>query len=340
MLHIHNGDSTDATAKQSSLPGRHFAWRESLISGPTPAGLSRDEWRIVRAVHLSESYGVDFEQCVSDLLSQEETLASFSEHDEVVLWFEHDLFCQAHLLYLLSWFSQRKLAKTKLSLICIGEFPGKGSFRGLGELNGEQLASLFPARQQVTEEQMALATLAWESYCSSNPTDIERVLQADTSALPFLRAALEAHLMRFPSTRNGLGRIENSALQLIEGGLHSFIELFTRFGETESVYGLGDAQFWLTLRRMATARKPLLTIRKDDDANPDEQDHQMLTPAIIHQNKLGLTQLGRSVLNGETDFIMFNGIDLWLGGVHLQGQNNLWRWNEQSGTIMFSLSGA
>src|SRR5258705_2830960 len=130
MLHIHNGDSSAGTAKQSSLPGEHVAWRESLITGPTPGGLSRSEWRSMRASHLSEAYGVDKQECEQELLRQEEALATFSDHDEVVLWFEHDLFCQLHLIYLLDWFSQRALGKTKLSLICIGEFPGKENFRG------------------------------------------------------------------------------------------------------------------------------------------------------------------------------------------------------------------
>src|SRR5882672_3831588 len=113
MLHIHNGDSTAETAKQSTLAGQHFALRESLITGPTPSGLAGAEWRKIRAKHLSEAYGVDLKECERDLLRQEETLASFPEHQEVVLWFEHDLFCQVHLLYLLNWFSQRDLGTTK-----------------------------------------------------------------------------------------------------------------------------------------------------------------------------------------------------------------------------------
>src|SRR5688572_27998219 len=135
MLHIHNGDASADTAKQSTLPGEHLAWRESLMTGPTPAGLSGREWRSLRAQHLSEAYGVDFKECEQELLDQEKKLASFGEHDEVVLWFEHDLFCQTNLLYLLNWFEQQDMGNTRLSLICIGEFPGKENFRGLGELN-------------------------------------------------------------------------------------------------------------------------------------------------------------------------------------------------------------
>ena len=335
MLHLHNGDASANTARKSSLAGEHLAWRESLITGPTPAGLSDADWRRVRAQHLSAAYGEDVQACERGLLSQAEALASFSEHDEVVLWFEHDLFCQLHLVYLLNWFSQRELGKTELSLICIGEFPGKEDFRGLGELNPEQLASLFPERKEVTKVQMDLAAAAWRAYCSPDATDIAKVLQTGTSPLPFLEAALQAHLERFPSTKNGLGRIENRAIELVHGGLNSFIELFPKFGEAEPVYGFGDAQFWLALQRMAAARQPLLRTTGTES----EPGQQALTPDVVRNAKFELTELGESVRKGEADFVALNGIDLWLGGVHMHDRKTWWRWNEQSQAIEFA-SGA
>src|SRR6185436_9439834 len=201
MLHIHNGDSSANTAKESSIPGEHIAFRESLITGPTRADVSADEWRRVRAQHLSESYPADLEKCAQDLLDQEKELDSAAEYDEVVLWFEHDLFCQTNLLYLLNRFGQHELGNTNLRLICIGEFPGKENFRGLGELNAVEMASLFPDRQSITPAQLKLGALAWEAYCSPNPGEIKKVLDSDTSPLPFLDSALRAHLRRFPSTR-------------------------------------------------------------------------------------------------------------------------------------------
>ena len=198
MLHIHNGDSSANIAKQSSLPGEHFAWRESLITGPTPAGVGGNEWRSVRAQHLSKAYGVNLQECERGLLDQEKKLSSSEEHEELVLWFEHDLFCQTNLLYLLNWFAKEDTGSTKLSLICIGEFPGKENFRGLGELNAEQMASLFPGRQQVTSAQLKLAELAWQAYCSPDPAEIEKVAQT-ADLLPFLEQALRAHLRRFPA---------------------------------------------------------------------------------------------------------------------------------------------
>lgn len=328
MLHIHNGDSSANTAKESSLPGEQFAFRESLITGPTPAGVSNGEWRSVRALHLSESYGVDLKECEQGLLDQAQKLASFREHEEVVLWFEHDLFCQANLLYLLNWFAQLETGNTKLSLICIGEFPGKENFRGLGELNAEQLVSLFPARKLVTESQLKLANSAWDAYCSPDPTGIERVLRMGTSLLPFLGPALQAQLRRFPSTKNGLGRIEQTALELIHGGAKNFADLFPRFGDVEPVYGLGDTQLWLALERMSVGRQPLLTIENGKNGGGG------LNPEVVKKAQFEITEPGEEVLHGDADFVELNGIDLWLGGVHLS-PDNLWRWDEATETITF-----
>jgi len=329
MLHILNGESTERTLKQSSVPGVFFSFREALDHGPTPTGTDEQEWRHIRTAHLAESYGVGIEACEQGLLSQEEILRSSSQHEEVVLWFEHDLFCQINLLYLLDWFAPERLGQTKLSLINIGEFPGRENFRGLGELTAEQLASLFPQRQQVTLDQLNLAKAAWAAYRSSDPTAIETLLKTDTSSLPFLPRALQAHLKRFPATKNGLGQVENRSLDLINNGFEKFIDLFPRFSNAEPVYGFGDAQLWLSLRMLSRAHHPLLTVV---NAKAEEQ----LAPNGGYQAELKLTEAGRAVLKCEADFVTLNSIDLWLGGVHLTGDSNVWRWNEASGKLEFS----
>ncbi len=322
FLHIHNGDAAADVAKQSSIPGEHFAWREALVEGPSRAGVGREEFRRIRARHLSEDYGVDAEECEQELLAQEEKLLSFSEYEEVVLWFEHDLFCQTNLIYLLNWFGQQRLGKTKLSLICIGSFPGKENFRGLGELTVEQLSSLFPSREAVTREQFDLAERGWRAFTSTDPRGIQKLVQMETSALPFLAEALKAHLRRFPSTTNGLGRIENRGLQLVDSGLKNFGDLFRSFGEVEPIYGLGDAQFWSALQRLSNTNQPLLSISNGGGISRDAA--------------IALTNLGRAVLKGEGDFVLLNGIDRWLGGVYLSDERNLWRWDEETETIVLT----
>ena len=322
MLHIHNGDSTAGTLKEFGFPGEHKAFREVLMEGPTPGGLSADEWTQVRAAFLATSYDAALEKCKDDLRQQETWLREFSTHEETILWFEHDLFCQINLIYLLDWFGKRSLGKTRLSLICVGQFPGVDDFRGLGQLGGEQMASLFDARQEVTDAELRLATRAWAAYCSADPNEVKRLADDDTSEMPFLGRALQLHLARFPSQKNGLGRIDNKALELISKGPIAFKQLFPKFAKSESAYGMGDSQLWAGLRRLANARDPLISINVSDTTKSN----------YYHDASFVLTETGDAVLAGERDFIEINGTDVWLGGTHLV-DGAVWRWDERAGLI-------
>ncbi len=312
MLHILNGESTEAVLAQTAVSGQRFSFRDALIAGPAPA-VNGTDWRRIRAAHLAEAYGVEVEKCENDFARQQQIFESFNDHEEVTLWFESDLFCQANLLYVLDWCAHRQPA-TKLSLICIGEFPGRPNFRGLGELTPPELASLFDKRIEITDSQLALAARAWQAYRSEDPRELERLLQTDTSALPFLDGALRLHLTRFPSTRNGLNRIESTGLELIGQEFSRFVDLFSRFVAAEPDYGLGDAQFWNALQQLKRGPSPLLM--------------EEIKEAAMYESAFAITDAGRSVLSGAADRVTLNGIDEWLGGVHLQGHANIWRWDE------------
>jgi len=329
MLHVHNGDSTAETARRTDLPSEHLAWREALVCGPAPKGLSEADFLGVRASHLAETYGAKIEKCEAELRAQHEALANFSDHEEVVLWFEHDLFCQVHLIYLLDWFAQRELGRTKLSLICINDFPGVQIFHGLGQLNEAQLSSLFPERHEVTAAQLNLGANAWQAYSSPDALGLIALLKTDLSALPFLESALRKHLQRFPSTRNGLGRVENAGLELISAGYREFKSLFPAFMRHEREYGFGDAQFYVELKRLAKAPTPVLAQRNGGNAAMD--------PARILLSSFDITTHGAAVLAGKEDFVVKNGIDEWLGGIHLKGNEAAWRWDDETQQLLVSL---
>jgi hypothetical protein len=326
MLHIHNGDSTADTMREAGFPGEHFAFRESLATGPTPQGLTKDAWFSVRA----NSLGGDNELAATvkqNLIRQDEVLTNRAGHEEIILWFEHDLFCQINLVYLLNHFAQQGTGAARLSLICIGAFAGRPNFHGLGELTAEQLASLFETRHEVTAAELRLAQTVWEAYCAPDPRPLASLLDEDTSALPFLRAALQQHLTRYPSLRNGLGHAENLLLRFIAEGNTKFRTLCPAFFDAEPAYGLGDSQIWEDLERMGSAAQPLLQFEGAEAATPDARRLQV---------ECRITPTGQRVLAGQADFVALNGIDLWLGGVHLH-KDNLWRWDAQQGLVRASM---
>lgn len=75
---------------------------------------------------------------------------------------------------------------------------------------------------------------------------------------------------------------------------------------------------------MVEVKEPLLTLDGLDDSN------RALALYGYTQAFFKLTERGEAVLAGEADFIATNGIDLWLGGVHLCDKEGLWRWDEQN----------
>ena len=46
-----------------------------------------------------------------------------------------------------------------------------------------------------------------------------------------------------------------------------------------------------------------------------------------------LTETGHEVLAGRADHVRLNGINRWLGGVHLDGGEALWRWDQSTRSL-------
>jgi hypothetical protein len=316
VLHILNGDSTLGILEQTDLPGTYLVWREALMAGPTPATSSQDEWIEIRARHLADAYGGAANDPLAALKRQYSELEKFSDHDQVVLWFEYDMFCQLNLIYILDWFAKREIGKTQLELVCMAPRPdGK---RGLGELEPADLAVLYAAREKVGAAHFEAASRAWRAYSSSDPRQIEECLATDLSALPFLLDTLVCHLQRFPHVETGLNFIAQQVLRMTDDGDKSFAELFTEFGRAAPLYGMGDAQFWNELKDLQNARNPLILV---ETTNGDG--------ARNYDVRISITDAGRSVLKGEGAFgFDHDRNDRWLGGVHLT-KDNLWFWNER-----------
>src|SRR6516162_6688133 len=123
----------------------------------------RDSSWILRAEYLQRYSTIPQSEYLSGKAERDRILNESLSHDEIVLWFEFDLFCQANLLYYLDWYASRDLGDTRLTLICPEHVPGRAVFRGLGELPPEELQALLPTRAEVTADQKRAAQLAWQS---------------------------------------------------------------------------------------------------------------------------------------------------------------------------------
>lgn len=310
MLHIHNGDVTASLARRAGIDGEHLPFRESLACGPVPAGVELE----TRARHLAEAHGQNLLRVRNDLLEQEASLAAAMSHDEIVLWFEHDLFCLANLLSLLQRFAKHP----RLSLIWTRE--------PIATRDEAELVTLFNSRAAVTPAMLEVADEGWRAYTSSDPLVLDAFVSRESYGFPFLRDGLTLHASRFPSLRNGLGAIANRALTLIAAGITDFSSIFGRLDGEHPRFGFGDSEILRELRTLSWCAVPLLTVTETTEAGP---------PKVL----FALTPVAMSVIGGTADFITLNEPDYWLGGAHVS-KGIQWRWDETNQKLVASRSAA
>ena len=321
MLHLTNGDSTVYSLRDGGMHGDIVPWRDILHEGPVPADLPADELDECRARFLAGLGGTSYEAARASFAEREVALTAALDGDEIVLWFEHDLYDQLQLVQILSWFAAHPAFTARLSMICVDAFPGVERFIGLGQLDGAQLASLLPHRHPVTTTQLELAERAWGAFRSPEPTAIQELIRGDTSPLPFLGAALLRHLQQFPWVAGGLSRSERQVLEVVAAGVRRLDQLFQGTQDLEDAPFLGDSVLWLYLADLASGPRPLL--RATDGAPIGDPSAQ-----AERERQLQLTDDGRAALRREADWITLRGgVDRWLGGVHLEGPQAAWRWD-------------
>jgi hypothetical protein len=320
FLHVASGHSTTGTIAQAGIPGTLSIWADPLHEGPVPGDVTDDGLVNIRARHLAADDRTR-DYVIAELHRWREAVDSFTRYAELVLWYEHDLFDQLNLIQVLDRLAQQPRGTTTVSLISIGSFPGRPSFKGMGELTPDELASLFETRQPIEDQQFTVAQSAWRAFRSADPRVLQALLSTDLSALPFLAAALRRHLEEFPSTANGLSRSEQRLLELMAAGHSDIRQLFPLMHEGEECFYIADLSFSTLFSDLAAASPPLVEIAIESQ-----------TAGRLPHGTLTLTAAGRDVLAGRADRIRLCGIDRWLGGAHITAQS-AWRWDREPATI-------
>ncbi len=317
-LHVSNGDATD-------LPGTGLAqhlvyWRDALHEGPVPA-VGPEELRRIRADFLARA-GADDRGEGIEMFTERDRILQAHHDGEYVLWFEADLYDQLQIIQVLARLADPGLPAQRITMICIGEHPGIARFGGLGELTAEQLREL-PATNacvRLTPAALQLATRAWAAFRAPTPDALSAIAATRSSELRFLGEAFDRLSREYPSTRDGLSLTERRVLAAVADGAPDAGSAFVRATSREMRPYLGDTWCFAMMDRMARASVPLL------DAAPIGRPIDRLTP-------LRLTGAGARVLAGDADHVTLNGIDRWIGGVHLQGRHARWRWDDGTETI-------
>jgi len=283
-LNITNGDSAAGTMSEAGVEGKIIAWRDVLHEGPVDSSLTLEELSKQRARFIAAHNWDDFAHISGDFEERDRVIRHLDYFDEVVLWFEDDLYDQLQLIQLLDFFSRGPAKDKKLSVIVVDGY--------IPPLSVEQLKRLESTRPGVKPEQLELAQRAWKAFGSSDPTSIERLLSGSTSALPYLARALTRHLEEFPSTINGLSRSEREALTAVRDGHTTPTQAFLEVARQQESIFLGDLVFYSYLERLSGDENPLITLQ---DGRPVVAPSTRISREFV-ESQLTLTPLGRDVL--------------------------------------------
>jgi hypothetical protein len=142
-LHITNGDCAAGTLR-SFLGDRVLITCDVLHDGPAPL-VDGDAWHETRARFLADGFQASYDDTRAGLARFDRTLADAAPDDEIVLWFEHDLFDQLLLI---------RTPDLLVRLKADARYDVNGSYvaSGLSRTSGGVLPFLNGAIQRLFEE--------------------------------------------------------------------------------------------------------------------------------------------------------------------------------------------
>ncbi|REF35159.1 DUF1835 domain-containing protein [Thermasporomyces composti] len=318
MLHITNGDVAADRLREAGVEEPILPWRDVLHDGPVPAGLSDTELAQVRAAFLARQGSVDDEQAIlRDLQVRDDTLRRLAG-EPILLWFEADLYDQLQILQVLDRLRRLDVDPSTVTLVCVGEHPGLTRFLGLGQLEPRALLSLREQARPLTPDAFDAAEAGWAAFTAPEPRDLAAMARGTSASLPYLGEAFGRLMREYPGVSDGLSLTQRRILAAVEAGAGTMGEVFRWVGEQERRPYLGDRSCFAVMTELATCPEPLLTLGDDDT---EEARAVQLTPA------------GRDVLDGRRDHLALNGVNRWIGGVHLTDPETAWRYDERRETL-------
>lgn len=299
-LHLTNGDAALYLLNKAGIPGTHLAWQDALDHGPVPAGLTLEETSAVRGRYLAEhGYGSPI-KIIHDFERRDAQIRRARDFQEIVLWFEHDLFDQLQLLQILTALEELDLEAGAVSIVQTDHY--------LAGMTVDEMAPLLRKRRPVTAAIYKSARRSWDRFTSGSPHELLIGAGEDAIGLPFLRPALRRLCEEYPWKRDGLSRSQRQALEAVARGPAPVDELLTRAAAREEAAFLGKRGFEHILRELS-----------DEEAALIEGPENECVPSA----------LGRRILAGEADWLEEHAIDRWVGGAHLQPERCP-RWDDQA----------
>lgn len=303
QLHITNGDNFTSRLKKQKFKGEIITWREMLCEGKTETSVGSETFWKTRFDFLHKNYNVSKSWFVEKTLKEYRSLCNHKQQDEIILWFEYDLFCQINMLAVISWLKTHR-RHVQISLVCSGYEDDSDKLYALNEVSDERIDELFASRVHLSQNDIEYADYVWQLYCSDNPIRLENLADFDLYQFSYLGEAIKTHLRRFPTIRNGLNEIENRVLEVAsKSKAGSKKALMGSLLVNQGWYGFGDSQYERILKNLRPlfhsfnpvrlSKKGKEILENKDNYYASLRDNEAYLGGSLKYNYLYNTEAGR-----------------------------------------------
>ena len=233
IYHILNGDNLAETFRQSTIDGDIIVVRECLIDGPVSSSDPETFWQ-QRSDFIQSEFNANTDEYFQKVKSEFDKLDGIDPGDEIDLWFENDLFCQANMWFTISLIN--KLALTNVFRVSpLNQSPDKWS--GFGNHAPSDLVECYRNRQPFTKGDFTLGENLWNAYRNEDVVALAFLGGSPSTCFPSLEEVCKAEIERKRNSRP-LKVLE----QLLASGHTGFNDIFKKFSNSEGIYGYGDLQ--------------------------------------------------------------------------------------------------
>lgn len=282
---------------------------DPLCCGPIPSTESPDRFRQEREPFLIDCYGEEFVLGDGGPNGFMASLDDLTQSDDpIFLWTACGLQDQIFTAQVFFFLKHLSVDRNRLCLVEAQKQSWTDPYGATGVIFESQFADLIRGARPVSDEVVDQYTASWRAYTASSPQDILAVFERHSTSL-FTRGVQAGLIGRYPERNSGLNAIDRRLLSIIgEADINADKVVGQTMTHTRES---GDFASDLSIydRLLALADKelahPLVELRT--------QDYSM------RSTEVWLSPFGKAVLAGEENHMHANGLDDWIGGVHLKG---------------------
>lgn len=230
-IHVLNGDVLYDQILMLNADARLIPFRECLVEGPVEPVQGETFWNL-RFHYLNQRYQTPEQEYLDRVKVPMNQIGEVEGH--YLLWFEHDLFCQVNL-----WWILKKLSSCSAAASVALVYPlPETRWNGFGTVNAATYSACVAGKQHFDRDGFRLGIELWDAYSHGKWAQLKKLSSMPSPYFPRLAEVVQAQLDRLTP----MPRPEAILRNLWQEGLRNFEPACREFQRRAGVYGFGDAQ--------------------------------------------------------------------------------------------------